>query len=65
MAAPGISGASNPGTGAAIGDVATNATVEATRRPDEGLKQTARTIQNRKPLMNPLMKLSGESGSDD
>jgi integrase len=35
------------------------------RRPDEALKQAARTLQKRKPLTHPLMKLSGENGSED
>jgi integrase len=35
------------------------------RRPDEGLRRAANTLQNRKPLMNPLMKLSGKSDSQD
>ncbi|MBI4796069.1 MAG: tyrosine-type recombinase/integrase [Deltaproteobacteria bacterium] len=35
------------------------------RRPDEGLKRAARTLQNKKPLTNPLMQMSSESGSQD
>ena len=35
------------------------------RRPDEGLKRAAKTLQNRKPLTNPLMKQSIESGQDE
>jgi len=35
------------------------------RRPDEGLKRAANTLQNRKPLTIPLMKRGNESGQDE